>query len=318
MTHGSTNPVTSLVNDIASVFGSEAGKYITDKFGKNDSTQTRSVTLAAGVGGAVVKWGANKILGALTAGFSKPTATVTDLSFTTQTKGDIKGTISFGGGAPSTNFRPKFSTTDLGCHLGVWNLAATPTVYVDPLADVMSVNLGSSKDRYYRLRGITGYKYDLKINPDLKKHIVKSWVVINPVRYRGKPNNVLQNPIKNFDYGSGGVVGSGTGFNDNVYNEQKCIYDENNGVGMQIYSDDMKSALYMREGLYNRYGRAPRTIFVPKENYDLAGGLGYDMTNRFLKFSLYLVTEFEGKRDTTLHTRTFAPKVAWDPVLYET
>lgn len=114
------------------------------------------------------------------------------------------------------------------------------------------------------------------------------------------------------------LLDRGTGFNDNVYNEQKCIYDENNGVGMQIYSDDMKSALYMREGLYNRYGRAPRTIFVPKENYDLAGGLGYDMTNRFLKFSLYLVTEFEGKRDTTLHTRTFAPKVAWDPVLYET
>lgn len=94
------------------------------------------------------------------------------------------------------------------------------------------------------------------------------------------------------------LLDRGTGFNDNVYNEQKCIYDENNGVGMQIYSDDMKSALYMREGLYNRYGRAPRTIFVPKENYDLAGGLGYDMTNRFLKFSLYLVTEFEGKRDT--------------------
>ena len=29
-----------------------------------------------------------------------------------------------------------------------------------------------------------------------------------------------------------------------------------------------------------------------------------------------MVTEFEGKRDTTLHTRTFAPKVEWDPTLY--
>ena len=43
----------------------------------------------------------------------------------------------------------------------------------------------------------------------------------------------------------------------------------------------------------------------------------YSMHNRFMKFSLYLVTDFEGKRDTTLFSRTFAPKVEWDPQLYE-
>lgn len=320
VTHGSTNPFTSLVNDVASVFGNEAGKYITDKFGENDSTQTRSVALAAGVGGAVVKWGANKILGALTAGFSKPTATVTDLSFTTRTKGDIKGTISFGGGAPSTNFRPKFSTTDLGCHLGAWNLAETPTVYVDPRAVIMPIDRGN--DHYYRLRGITGYDYELVINPDLEKYIIESRVVIEPIRYWNKPDSVLQNPIKSFDYGSLGEAHAGVGFDDNSFNEQECIYEEKdryNNSKLKIYNDDMKSAIYMRSGLYDHYGqRVPHTIFVPKETYYLAGNPKYNMGCRFLKISLYLTTEFDGKRETTIHTRTFASKVKWDPKLYDT
>lgn len=318
VTHGSTNPITSLVSDMASVFGSEAGKYVTEKFGQNDSTQTRSATLVGGVGGAIVKWGANKILGSLTSGFSKPTVTITDLSFTTNSKGSISGTIGFDSDAPSKNFRPNFSTADIGCHLGVWNLTETPTVYVDPRADLMPGNWGN--DHYYRLRGLTGYNYNLVINPDLKEHIVKSWVVIDPVLYRNKPDSILRNPINNFDYGSLGATGAGTGFNDYTFNERKSIYEEKdqyNNVKMWIYEDDMRSAIYMREGLYNRYGKVLRTIFVPKETYDLAGEPKYNMDGRFLKFSLYLVTEFEGKRDTTLHTRTFAPKVEWDPVLYE-
>lgn len=315
VTHGSTNPITSLVNDIASVFGSEAGKYITDKFGQRDTIQTRSITLASGIGNAVVKWGANKILGALTAGFSKPTSTITDLSFTTQTKGSMTGSIGFEGEAPAASFRPNFSTTDLGCHLGAWNLAETPTVYVNPYADLMPVDRGN--DHYYRLRGITGYDYDLVINPDLKNYIIKSWVVIDPVRYWNKPDSILKNPIKYFDYGSLGSIGVGTGFDDNTFNEQECIYEEKDGhdVKMRIYSDNMKSAVYVR-GDANHSGEVPSTIFVPDESYNLAGTPKYEMDNRYLKFSLYLITEFEGKRDTTLHTRTFIPKVEWDPVLY--
>lgn len=270
VTHGSTNPITSLENDIAFVFGSEAGKYITDKFGQRDTIQTRSITLASGVGNAVVKWGANKILGALTAGFSKPTSTITDLSFTTQTKGSMTGSIGFEGEAPATSFRPNFSTTDLGCHLGAWNLAETPTVYVDPRADMLK-EMYDSKEFYYKLRGITGYKYDLVINPDLEKHIVDRWVVIEPIRYGEKPEGLLKKPIKKFDYGSLGTTEYATDFSDRFLDdEQKCLYEERDGynVNMRIYADDMKSVVYMRRGLYDHYGqKVPRTIFVPKEYY---------------------------------------------------
>lgn len=319
VTHGSTNPISSLVNDIASVFGNEAQSYITKTFGKKDSTSTRSITMAGGIANAVVKWGANKVMGAITAGFSKPTTTVADLSFTTRTKGTLSGQDTFDANAPSLTFAPNFSTNDLGCHLGAWNLAGTPTVYVDPRAVIMPVDRGN--DHYYRLCGITGYDYELVINPDLEKHLVRKWVVIEPIRYWNKPDSVLQNPIQNFDYGTLGQVKGGTGFDDYSFNEQECVYEERDkyNVKMRIYSDDMKSAIYMRSGLYEHYGqKIPHTIFVPKETSYLAGNVGYDMGGRYLKFSLYLVTDFEGKRDTTLHSRTFVPKVEWDPKLYDT
>lgn len=316
ITHGSSNPITKLNNDIVSVFGNEAKEYIANNFDDNASTRS----LLSGIASAIVGWGVNKILGAVTAGFSQPTMTTIDLSFTTKTNGTISGDFSFNGNSPAVTFRPNFSTDDIGCHLGVWNLATTPTVYVDPRAYLIPES-GVINDNYYRLGGITGYDYDLRINPDIKDHIVKYWVDINMVRYQSY-NTIIENPIQNFDYGS---IGSGkkvlTGFVDtDRFRTLHPIYTgtDDEGKTFQLYDDDMKAACYMREGLYQKYGnKTLRTIFMPKETYYLGGNPEYSMSDRFMKFSLYLVTEFEGKRDTTLFTRTFAPKVEWDPDLYE-
>lgn len=38
--------------------------------------------------------------------------------------------------------------------------------------------------------------------------------------------------------------------------------------------------------------------------------------NHFVKFTLFMVTNFEGQIDTTVSTRTFVPKIEWDPYLY--
>ncbi len=316
ITHGSSNPVSSLTNEVASVFGSEAKEYIENNFG--DDTSTRS--LLAGIAGAVVNWGVNKILGAITAGFSQPTATVTDLSFITKTSGSLRGTLSMGTSALASTFNPSFSTDDIGCHLGVWNLATTPTVYVDPRAGIIPESK-MGNDYYYRLGGITGYDYDLRINPDLEDYIVNKWVEIEMVRYQSS-NIIIENPVQNFNYGS---IGNGqnvsTGFADNDnYRTLTPFYTgtDEEGDTYQLYDDDMKAACYMREGLRQKYGnKTLQTIFLPKETYNMAGEPEYNMSNRFMKFSLYLVTEFEGKRDTTLFTRTFAPKVEWDPDLYD-
>ena len=66
--------------------------------------------------------------------------------------------------------------------------------------------------------------------------------------------------------------------------------------------------------LYNTYGGPLPIVFAPNvESYD---DKKFNSTNLFMKFSLYLVTEFEGKRDTTVSTRTFVPQIEWDPTLY--
>lgn len=318
ITHGSSNPITSLNNDIASVFGNEAQEFIENEFKPDDDPSTKS--LLSGIAGAIVGWGVNKILGAITAGFSQPTMTTTDLSFTTKTNGTISGDFNFNGNSPATTFRPNFSTDDIGCHLGVWNLATTPTVYVDPRANIIPESK-MGNDYYYRLGGITGYDYDLRINPDLEDYIVNKWVEIEMVRYQSS-NIIIENPVQNFNYGS---IGNGqnvsTGFADNDnYRTLTPFYTgtDEEGDTYQLYDDDMKAACYMREGLRQKYGnKTLQTIFLPKETYNMAGEPEYNMSNRFMKFSLYLVTEFEGKRDTTLFTRTFAPKVEWDPDLYD-
>ncbi|WP_304630732.1 hypothetical protein, partial [uncultured Muribaculum sp.] len=55
-------------------------------------------------------------------------------------------------------------------------------------------------------------------------------------------------------------------------------------------------------------------IYAPS-NEDIKRGnpFSHEITGNYLKVSVFLVTEFEGKRDTTVNTRTFSPKYEWDP-----
>ena len=54
-------------------------------------------------------------------------------------------------------------------------------------------------------------------------------------------------------------------------------------------------------------------IYVPKVT--IHEEKKYNAANIFMKVTLNLVTEIEGKRDTTISTRTFVPKLEWDPYL---
>lgn len=53
------------------------------------SRSDNSHSLIGGIGGSIYEFGINKILSSITAGFSQPTTTVTDISFTTRTEGKI-------------------------------------------------------------------------------------------------------------------------------------------------------------------------------------------------------------------------------------
>lgn len=311
ITQGSTHPLTSLTGNVATVFGNEAKEYIEQKYGSSNAANSRS--LIGGIGSALVKLGVNKILTTLTTGFSQPTTTVTDLSFTTRTEGKITGDLIDSSSAPVFPLTDNFSTSKLGINLGVWNLASAPTIYIHPLADRTS-DYFNGKEYNYKFRGITGYNYDLRINPDLEPYLIKHWVDIDVVRYINKEDSLLLNPVANFDYGTLGHPNYGILFSGN--RPLTYIYQGDANGKNKIVEEDMRAIVYAREGLYNRYGQSPTVISVPNEAMYLAGDLKYPMGNTYLKFNLFLVTEFEGKRDTTLHTRTFVPKVEWDPVLY--
>ena len=315
ITHGSKNDIQNLTSDIAVVFGKSAGDIIENFF--NDSSDSRTIltSLAAGVGSAIIKWKANEIFNNLTAGYSKPTTTKTDLSFSTKANGVITGTQSTPSVAAGGTFQMDISYSKLGTRLGVWNLASTPTIYISPMADRTS-DYFNGREYNYKFRGITGYNYDLRINPDLEPYLIKHWVDIDVVRYINKDDSLLLNPISNFNYGTLGHYNSGILFNGP--RTLNYIYQGDENGKNKIVEEDMRAIVYAREGLYDKYGYSPMTISVPNEEMYLAGDLKYPMKDTYLKFNLFLVTEFEGKRDTTLHTRTFAPKVEWDPTLYAT
>lgn len=304
ISHGSSNPIDKLANKIATAFGSEAENWLSNTLGLGNKIGS--------IGKKIVQKGINKLLGKVTAGYSQ-TTTLTDLSFTTQTNGTYTGHITLPLSSDIKSLRAPFSTSDLGMNIGVWNLASTPTIYLHPLADKTS-DYFNGKEFNYMMRGITGYNYDLRINPDLQPYLINHWVDINVVRYINKGDSVLLNPITNFDYGTLGDKNYGVLSNHN--RPLNYIYNGDENGNNKIVEEDMKSVVYAREGLYERYGQSPTVISVPNEAMYIAGDLKYQMKDTYLKFSLFLVTEFEGKRDTTLHTRTFVPKVEWDPVLY--
>lgn len=315
ITHGSKNDIQNLTSDIAVVFGKSAGDIIENFFKDSSDSRTILTSLAAGVGSAIIKWKANEIFNNLTAGYSKPTTTKTDLSFSTKANGVITGTQSTPSVAAGGTFQMDISYSKLGTRLGVWNLASTPTIYISPMADRTS-DYFNGREYNYKFRGITGYNYDLRINPDLEPYLIKHWVDIDVVRYINKDDSLLLNPISNFNYGTLGHYNSGILFNGP--RTLNYIYQGDENGKNKIVEEDMRAIVYAREGLYDKYGYSPMTISVPNEEMYLAGDLKYPMKDTYLKFNLFLVTEFEGKRDTTLHTRTFAPKVEWDPTLYAT
>lgn len=119
LTHGSTNPFSSLIGDIASVFGEEAESFIEEKLSSGEvkssnETETRSVSLAAGIGGAIVKDGINKIFTKLTASFSQPTTTRSDVELTTTGEFTVTGNTTFNSNSPARTFRANFSKSHVG------------------------------------------------------------------------------------------------------------------------------------------------------------------------------------------------------------
>lgn len=75
----------------------------------------------------------------------------------------------------------------------------------------------------------------------------------------------------------------------------------------------MRGRMYV-SNLYAKYQGPIPVVLVPKvETYE---SQYFNSERIFMKMSLYMITDFNGKQDTTLSTRTFIPKIEWDQELY--
>lgn len=305
LTQSSTNPMSGLSQKISTVIGKQAEQWINDKIEEGmahpESSSTRSVVGGAIIGG-LVKSGVNLIFSKLTASFSKFSTQRSDLEFTTHGTTHLSGTITFESSSPVLNLRAPF-TKDLVGELGAWNLKDRPTIYVDPRADYVpdSELFG---EFCYRMRGVRGYDYEVVINPKLKPHVIKQWVDVDLIRYWKWEPNAPKLPTYYTDFGSIGntdYMGISA-----IFNEEQLLYGDKLTAG-SVYRDDLRATVWAYAMDWVPMIYVPKVKTHEEQKYNVA--------NIFMKVTLNLVTDFEGKRDTTISTRTFIPKMEWDPYI---
>lgn len=261
---------------------------------------------------------AAKIVGKLTGLINKkPSVIKSDLEITTRGNFEVTGIST--ALSSNTSLRVPFTEDKVG-KVGSWNLREQPTVYLNPLADYdPSQPISSLGERTYHLRGITKCDYDLVINPDLQSHIKKQWVEIDFVKYwLDSPNSeetkntfIPQIPNCYKDFGS--VGSNGAGFQMTFYDLDLLSGSYAGGKGIFDF-DFSKQRFTVRAPYQAQIGYDTNVVFIP--NAQVYGIAQVSYENLFMRVSLYTVTEFEGKEETTISTRTFLPKYEWDPDMY--
>lgn len=311
LSYSSRNPLSKFTGEIANISGNYAANWLKKEIDegkiKENSPQTRGwiSSLVIGSVKSLVKGGVNKILNAFTGRFSKTVTNRMDIQINTQGNSRTTGTLSFVAPAPILSLRTDFSHDRIGA-LGAWNLAAQPIIYLSPIADHQPSSYDNLYHQYsYKFRGIKGYKYELLFNPALKSHLLKYWTEMEVVHYKGK---MPQIPVVYTDFG---VLGGSNSFLTGYF--ENLLY-ENSADSIAIYEDHFDPHIYTTYDMYQQYGRPLKAAFIPKTE-TMEGTYRFDK-NHFVKFTLFMVTNFEGQIDTTVSTRTFVPKIEWDPYLY--
>ena len=313
-------PVSGSTSNMATISGKSAEEYIDDEIAAHNFKEQADATDTRGVVGDLItkalKYGVNKVFSKFTSAFSQPTVTRSDLEFSTKGIVELQGNFSQPTQGSILSASLFFDKDHIG-EVGVWNLAEQPTIYMDPRADyVPNPPYDEMYHEYnYQLRGVSRYEYDLLINPELEPYIKDQWVEIDLIRYWDYEHCADVPEVPEM-YSFGSLGGRQNGFEGNTYKEEDLIYGEHLATGA-IYREPMAYTIYTKygKGLDGEYRDPEPTVYVlntPTYTYQK-----FNSENIFMKVSLYLVTEFEGKEETTISTRTFIPKIEWDPVICE-
>lgn len=307
--YGSTNRLESLKGSLATVFGDEASKWINDKIKKpnqdKNSAQIDSKGLGAGIVSSIVHNGINKIFTSFIGRFNKPTTSQSDLEFKTRMTGTIAGTISFESNTSIPTLRlPAFTPEKLGIQLGAWNLQDIPTVYMYKTGYYTPGYGDSVREYQYKSGGISRYEYKLLLNPELEKYVVKKWVNIDMVRYYSKNfSPYLENPIPNYNHGTLGQVNHSTFL---PFDANEVIYGKHMQEGAIYQIKNIQKTVTLTPEYGSQFPTAPERIDLSRTPIREGNKIGSEY---YMRFTLNLVTEVEGKRDTIVSTRTYAPKL---------
>ena len=319
---GSNNSLSGLENSIVTYTGKSAEKWAKKILNVSEDNNTRSIVglLATGVG-ALVKAGAGKILNSFFGKFSKPTYSEQNVRLNLQASTTIKGNVvkPMSTGLATTGFDIGKDVT--GVELGAWNLRENPIIYMHPVGVINNSFNGIQTDEaQYRFTASGKSKVDLVINPQLMPHIIAYEVECVPVSYSTNNNasKLPQIPVSDYqytDFGSLGAEESISSFrpsapaNSTIYTGEDFSISDSKAQGLSTFWN-----FWRKYGKYSPQMPMYKYVYAP-DNTDLCrgGAIKVGCKYNFAKVMVTMVTEFEGKRDTIVTSRTYKPRFEWDP-----
>lgn len=311
VTEGSTNPFTGVVDAIVNYTGDAYKSVLKDAFGESFSDSP-----IGGIMTSLHKSNVKAGLSSLISVFDEKTYTFTKVNLASNTTYKLNCTTMSQVQTGAIPYNIPIPERLTGVKLGSWNLEDNPTIYINPVG-VLDGILGPDVDEHrYRFKPSGKYDVKLIINPQLEKHVKSYSVTCMPVQV-SKPYTTLKEVT---DYGkiaSSFYTGSTTG-NENA----KKLFSD---TVRTVYScDNLKiSATYA--GLCSKYGKpstptgAYQYVYAPDIDYNIRGTrFTVDTTNKYVKVTVKMVVEYEGKESVVETTRTYLPKFEWDPDIVKT
>ena len=310
ITDGGSSPLEKVSETLSTHAGEAAKNWI-----KVKGNSMLKDLLGKGVS-ALVSGGVGDLVNSFLGSFAKPAdPKIQTIKLSTRTESKIEGVASIPCNTGAIGKSMSIGENKTGLKLGVWNLTEDPTVYLHPVGVLYKAYNGIYHDENAYVFGASGkYKTSVLFNPQIEKNIKKYWVECTPIKYVASSNKDIPKSLITYsDFGSIGKINASA---SDVIDQKDLVLSLND---VDAYKNNAK-AFDTYGNIWNKYGK-PNTpnplykyIYAPS-NEDIKRGnpFSHEITGNYLKVSVFLVTEFEGKRDTTVNTRTFSPKYEWDP-----
>ena len=319
---GSSNGSSGLENSIITYSGKSAEKWANKVLGVHEENDTKGLFSSLSKKfGELVKSGVGKILNSFFGRSSKPTYSEQNVRLNLQATTTIKGNVvkPMSTGLATTGFDIGKDAT--GIELGAWNLRENPIIYMHPVGVINNSFNGIQTDEaQYRFTASGKSKVDLVINPQLLPHVIAYEVECVPVSYSTNNNasKLPQIPVSDYkytDFGPLGAAESESSFrpsapaNSTIYTGEDFSISDSKAQGLSTFWN-----FWRKYGKYSSQMPMYKYVYAPNNtNLCRGGAIKVGCKYNFAKVMVTMVTEFEGKRDTIVTSRTYKPRFEWDP-----